>query len=164
MLAGVALGEDVVLSDKRTFLDASIGALDKDGCVLISGKDTSGVSYCARVPLSKLPADIQARIGEGRKTLVQDEIEFGKTEVANLSVDANEVIFSWKIRVKNTTAVPRRLKLTFEIFDQCRFEIGSGTPKVESLGAFQTETFTGTCSVKPKIAQEAAFKQVKVEW
>lgn len=164
-LAACAFGaEDITLSDGRTFTDASIGALDKDRCVIISGN-----GYAARVKLSLLPQSIQERVDPGSTAKLADdeqlpEIMAGKPEVTIISSDPNEIIYAWKIRVTNTTAKPRRLKLTFSMLDECEFEVASGVPKEETIGKFREEIFSGNASVRPAVARKASMKRVKVEW
>jgi len=159
--------EDVVLSDKRVFIGATIFPADKDGFVIISGKDERGTDYVARVQPYLLPEYIRKRMGiekTDKTEIPHDAIELGKLDVVEMHRDANEVVYSWKIAVRNTTPDPLRLKLKFVMFDECMFPVAEGDPKNEVIGAFKSEEFSGMASVKPALARKASFKRVQVVW
>ena len=158
--------EDVVLSDKRVFMGATIFPTDKDGFVVISGKDERGTDYVARVQPDLIPEYIRKRMGIEKtdKTGIRNAIELGKLEVIEINRDANEVIYSWKIAVRNTTPNPIKLKLKFVMYDEYKFPVAEGSQKDEVIGAFRAEDFSGVASVRPALARKAAIKRVDIAW
>lgn len=161
--AAGARAEDFKLTDGTEFTGASIGAPLADGSVIVSGE-----GYAARVKSELLPEYIRKRMGietaAPKVEIPRDVIELGKFEVIEINRDANEVIYSWKIAVRNTTSEPRRLKLKFVMYDEYKFPVAEGNQKDEVIGPFKSEDFSGITSVKPALAQKASTKRVQVLW
>lgn len=155
--------EDFKLTDGTEFTGASIGAPLADGSVIVSGE-----GYASRVKSELLPEYIRKRMGieasESKVEIPRDPIELGKFEVIEISRDANEVIYSWKIAVRNTTSEPRRLKLKFIMLNEYNFQVAEGAQRDEVIGGLRSEDFSGTASVKPDLARKASTKRVQVLW
>lgn len=163
LVVTLASAEDFKLTDGTEFTGASIGAPMADGSVIVSG-----AGYAARVKPELLPEYIRKRMGietlDPKAETPRDAIELGKLEVSEMTRDANEVIYAWKVAIRNTTSEPRRIKLKFVMYDEYKFPVAEGIQKDEVIGAFKSEDFSGLTSVKPALAQKASSRNVQVLW